>query len=73
MDQSGNLVRDHASRDHARLERTLITSRKAFLGFLMKRLGNRPDAEDVLHEGHFVFVNLFHSFVVRRRGLGGAR
>jgi RNA polymerase sigma-70 factor (ECF subfamily) len=50
MDQSGNLVRDHASRDHARLERTLITSRKAFLGFLMKRLGNRPDAEDVLQE-----------------------
>jgi len=32
------------------LEQTLSTSRGAFLGFLMKRLGNRADAEDVLQE-----------------------
>lgn len=32
------------------LERTLSANRGAFLGFLMKRLGNRPDAEDVLQE-----------------------
>jgi len=28
----------------------LVSDRKAFLGFLMKRLGNRADAEDVLQE-----------------------
>lgn len=32
------------------LERALSVGRSAFLGFLMKRLGNRADAEDVLQE-----------------------
>ncbi|KGJ04914.1 RNA polymerase sigma-70 factor, ECF subfamily [Paracoccus halophilus] len=32
------------------LDRTLRIGRGAFLGFLMKRLGNRADAEDVLQE-----------------------
>ena len=41
---------DDTNVDDTNLERTLATSRSAFLGFLMKRLGNRPDAEDVLQE-----------------------
>ena len=32
------------------LEATLSVNRNAFLGFLVKRLGNRADAEDVLQE-----------------------
>ncbi|MBU3028786.1 sigma-70 family RNA polymerase sigma factor [Paracoccus sp. XHP0099] len=36
--------------DGAPLERTLRIGRGAFLGFLMKRLGNRADAEDVLQD-----------------------
>lgn len=32
------------------LERALTAGRSAFLGFLVKRLGNRADAEDVLQE-----------------------
>ena len=31
-------------------ERALLDGRGTFLGFLIKRLGNRPDAEDVLQE-----------------------
>ncbi|MAS04180.1 MAG: RNA polymerase subunit sigma-70 [Ahrensia sp.] len=42
------LICDHA--DVSGLSQTLVTSRNAFLGFLMKRLGNRADAEDVLQE-----------------------
>lgn len=36
--------------DRANLEATLSTNRNAFWGFLVKRLGNRADAEDVLQE-----------------------
>lgn len=43
-------VCDNARVADGSLERTLATSRNAFLGFLMKRLGNRSDAEDVLQE-----------------------
>ena len=32
------------------LERSLLDGRGAFMGFLVKRLGNRADAEDVLQE-----------------------
>jgi RNA polymerase sigma-70 factor (ECF subfamily) len=32
------------------LDRALLVGRSAFLGFLVKRLGNRADAEDVLQE-----------------------
>lgn len=42
------LICDHA--EDSGLSQTLVTSRNAFLGFLMKRLGNRADAEDVLQE-----------------------
>jgi RNA polymerase sigma-70 factor (ECF subfamily) len=35
---------------NASLERALLDGRGAFMGFLVKRLGNRPDAEDVLQE-----------------------
>lgn len=48
MRRSGDGVHDDA--DDMNLERTLATSRSAFLGFLMKRLGNRADADDVLQE-----------------------
>ncbi len=34
----------------ARLDHTLVSDRKAFLGFLIKRLGNTADAEDVLQD-----------------------
>jgi RNA polymerase sigma factor (sigma-70 family) len=34
----------------ARLNRALVSDRKAFLGFLIKRLGNTADAEDVLQD-----------------------
>jgi len=34
----------------AGLDRALLAGRSAFLGFLIKRLGNRADAEDVLQE-----------------------
>ena len=50
MCRSGYVMCDDASADDTSLERTLATSRSAFLGFLMKRLGNRSDAEDVLQE-----------------------
>lgn len=40
---------DHAPEDVG-LEAALSTNRSAFLGFLIKRLGNRSDAEDVLQE-----------------------
>ena len=43
-------VRDDLGFSHPGLETTLSTNRNAFLGFLVKRLGNRPDAEDVLQE-----------------------
>lgn len=33
-----------------RLDRALTNGRSAFLGFLVKRLGNRADAEDVMQE-----------------------
>lgn len=49
MSKSAKNVHD-TSVDDANLGRTLATSRSAFLGFLMKRLGNRTDAEDVLQE-----------------------
>ncbi len=39
-----------AKADELRLERALTAGRSAFLGFLMKRLGNRADAEDVLQD-----------------------
>ena len=32
------------------IQRALLDGRGAFLGFLVKRLGNRADAEDVLQE-----------------------
>lgn len=35
---------------HASPERALLDGRQAFMGFLVKRLGNRADAEDVLQE-----------------------
>ncbi len=50
MCMSGDGVRNDASADDTNLERTLADSRSVFLGFLMKRLGNRSDAEDVLQE-----------------------
>lgn len=36
--------------DELRLERALTAGRSTFLGFLVKRLGNRADAEDVLQD-----------------------
>lgn len=41
--------RSHDTTDSA-LDRSLLDGRQAFLGFLVKRLGNRADAEDVLQE-----------------------
>lgn len=42
--------RDDPDTDRSGLQATLSTNRNAFLGFLVKRLGNRTDAEDVLQE-----------------------
>ncbi len=39
-----------ASQTPVRVNRTLVSDRKAFLGFLIKRLGNSADAEDVLQD-----------------------
>ena len=39
-----------AETPNASMERALLDGRGAFMGFLVKRLGNRADAEDVLHE-----------------------
>lgn len=50
MFKYGNNIREEQRAGDASLERTLTTGRKAFLGFLMKRLGSRSDAEDVLQE-----------------------
>ena len=47
--------RDDPDTDRSGLQATLSTNRNAFLGFLVKRLGNRTDAEDVLQEFCVVF------------------
>jgi len=39
-----------AETPNASMERALLDGRGAFMGFLVKRLGNRADAEDVLQE-----------------------
>lgn len=50
MDDSKNEVRDGLDMARSGLETALWANRNAFLGFLIKRLGNRSDAEDVLQE-----------------------
>jgi len=42
--------RGAASQTPARVNHTLVSDRKAFRGFLIKRLGNTADAEDVLQD-----------------------
>lgn len=42
--------RDAPGIDQSGLETALSANRNAFLGFLIKRLGNRADAEDILQE-----------------------
>ena len=41
---------EKAARGGNAIDRALTNGRSAFLGFLVKRLGNRADAEDVLQE-----------------------
>ena len=50
MTEPKDHVRDDLGFSQPELETTLSTNRNAFLGFLVKRLGNRTDAEDVLQE-----------------------
>ena len=50
MSETKTDIRNDSSSDQPGLEATLSTNRHAFLGFLVKRLGNRSDAEDVLQE-----------------------
>ncbi|WP_223479486.1 RNA polymerase sigma factor [Oricola indica] len=50
MCKSAGPALDRGRAESLALSQTLVTSRSAFLGFLMKRLGNRADAEDVLQE-----------------------
>ena len=50
MNAASGKTKPGARNDAANIERTLSVGRDAFLGFLVKRLGNRADAEDVLQE-----------------------
>lgn len=50
MPETKERIADDRGTDRSGLDRTLSANRNAFLGFLVKRLGNRADAEDVLQE-----------------------
>ncbi len=50
MSESKDHLPDDPDTDQSGLEATLSANRNAFLGFLIKRLANRADAEDVLQE-----------------------
>ena len=50
MSETKNHIPMDSDGDPPGLETTLSVNRNAFLGFLVKRLGNRADAEDVLQE-----------------------
>ncbi len=50
MDNPGSELRNDRNSNQSDLETTLWANRNAFFGFLIKRLGNRVDAEDVLQE-----------------------
>ena len=50
MSKTKEHLRDEIDTDQSGVEATLSSGRNAFLGFLIKRLGSRPDAEDVLQE-----------------------
>ncbi|WP_027256024.1 RNA polymerase sigma factor [Leisingera aquimarina] len=50
MCKSAGPTRSRGCAESQELSQTLVTNQSAFFGFLMKRLGNRADAEDVLQE-----------------------
>ncbi len=50
MSETRNHISKASDADQPGLEEALSVNRNTFLGFLVKRLGNRADAEDVLQE-----------------------
>lgn len=50
MCKSASPTRSRGCAESSEFSQTLVTNQSAFFGFLMKRLGNRADAEDVLQE-----------------------